>query len=185
MSETIGNVSTQEWLGAHRLPDQRLVRFRRIQSSDEALITTAINSASPETLLHRFFSPVRQVSPEMLRRMLSFDPQRETCIVGLVETTTAPRLICGARYVRLAATGWAEIALTVHDDFQRAGLGIFMLRLLARLAVQDDVKFFTAEVLSSNDKMLRLLRKISAGGGQGAWSGEVYHAEIPIAQLLP
>ncbi|HNQ73366.1 MAG TPA: GNAT family N-acetyltransferase [Verrucomicrobiota bacterium] len=184
MAEPSATTVVHEWLGEHRLADGRKVRFRHLRPSDEPLITAAINSASAETLLHRFFSPVRQVSPEMLRRMLRLEGGRETCIVGLVETPAGLRLICGARYVKLSTPEAAEVAITVHDDFHRVGLGHHLLRLLARLAVRDGVRVFTAEVLSSNEKMLHLLRKVSGGRIQGKWTGEVYHAEIPLPRLL-
>lgn len=173
-----------EWLGKYILLDGAIVCFRHVQPADEPLIAAAINSASRETLLHRFFSPIRSVSPEMLRRMLVLDPTRETCIVGLLETAGTHRLICGARYVKLPQPGTAEIALTVHDDFQHRGLGTFLLRLLAKLADAEQLQIFTAEVLSSNHKMLTLLRKLSAGQAKGMWTGEVYHVEIPVKLLL-
>lgn len=162
------------------MPDGSLVRFRRVCAEDEPLIAAAINSASRETLLHRFFSPIRRVAPDQLRRMLVFDPTRETCIVGVLEANSSPRIICGARYVRLAKPDCAEVAITVHDDFQQRGLGRFLLRLLARLALSEGVSRFAAEVLSSNDKMLNLMRKLACGYEQGQWTGDVYHVEMPV-----
>jgi acetyltransferase len=172
-----------EWLAEFTLPDNTKVRFRRVCVADEPLIATAINSASRETLLHRFFSPIRRVSPEQLRRMLVFDPASETCIVGVRETATDRRIICGARYVKLPHPSAAEIAITVHDEFQHSGLGTFLLRLLAQLAQRERLEWFEAEVLSSNQKMLNLLRKLARDQATGHWTGDVYHVEIPVRTL--
>jgi acetyltransferase len=172
-----------EWLGELILPDDLVVRFRRVRPTDEPLIAAAINSASRETLLHRFFSPIRAVAPEQLRQMLALDPLRETCIVGVTENSGTARILCGARYVKLSRPGTAEIALTVHDDFQHLGLGTFILRLLARLALAEQIECFEAEVLSSNYKMLSLVRKLTGSQAQGHWTGEVYHVEIPVRVL--
>jgi RimJ/RimL family protein N-acetyltransferase len=157
-----------------------MVRFRRVRADDEPLIAAAINSVSRETLLHRFFSPIRRVAPDQLRRMLVFDPTQETCIIGVRGANSSRRIICGARYVRLASPETAEMAITVHDDFQQRGLGRFSLRLLARLALSEGVTRFVAEVLSSNDKMLNLIRKLACGAAQGQWTGDVYHVEMPV-----
>ncbi len=165
------------------MPDRTRVRFRRVCPADEPLIATAINSASRETLLHRFFSPIRRVSPDQLRRMLVFDPALETCIVGVRETATDRRIICGARYVKLPRPAAAEIAITVHDDFQHCGLGTLLLRLLAQLALRERLEWFEAEILSSNLKMLNLLRKLARDHATGHWTGDVYHVEIPV-QIL-
>jgi RimJ/RimL family protein N-acetyltransferase len=173
-----------EWLAELALPAGLRVRFRRVCAEDEPLIAAAINSSSRETLLHRFFSPIRSVSPDMLRQMLVLDPIRETCIVGVTETNVDRRIICGARYVKLTKAHTAEIALTVHDDFHRRGLGTFMLRLLARLAQAEDLEWFEAEVLSTNDKMLKLFRKLTRRQAHGCWTGDVYHLEIPIRSLI-
>lgn len=176
--------NSPEWLAELALPAGPRVRFRRVCAEDEPLIATAINSSSRETLLHRFFSPIRSVSPDLLRQMLVLDPTRETCIVGVTEPKAVRRIICGARYVKLAKPHTAEIALTVHDDFHRHGLGTFMLRLLARLAQAENLEWFEAEVLSTNDKMLKLFRKLARGQARGHWTGDVYHLEIPVRSLI-
>lgn len=173
-----------EWLGELPLTSGALVRFRHVRAADEPLIAAAINSSSRETLLHRFFSPIRKVSPEQLRRMLVLDPTKETCIVGVLPAATDHRIVCGARYVKLARPDAAEIALTVHDEFQHCGLGTALLRILARLALAEKLEWFEAEVLSSNHKMLSLLRKLAPGQAKGHWTGEVYHVEIPVRTLV-
>ncbi len=165
------------------LTDGTTVRFRRVRSDDEPLIAAAINSASRETLLHRFFSPIRSIAPDQLRRMLEFDVTRETCIVGVLDDHSGRRIVCGARYVKLPRPRAAEIAITVHDDFQHSGLGTRLLRLLAQLAWADQLEWFEAEVLSTNQKMLNLVRKLTRGQAQGSWTGDVYHVEIPV-QIL-
>lgn len=172
-----------EWLAEFALPDGTSARFRRVQADDEPLIAAAINSASRETLLHRFFSPIRAVAPDQLRRMLDFDATRETCIVGVMEAKASRRIICGARYVKLSRPRAAEIAITVHDDFQHCGLGTLSLRLLARLALAEQLEWFEAEVLSTNQKMLSLVRKLARGQAKGYWTGDVYHVEIPVQVL--
>lgn len=172
-----------EWLGELVPATGARVRFRHVRAEDEPLIAAAINSSSRETLLHRFFSPIRKISPEQLRRMLVLDPTRETCIVGVLTTTAGNRIVCGARYVKLAKSYAAEIALTVHDEFQHCGLGTALLRILARLALAEKLEWFEAEVLSSNHKMLSLLHKLTSGQAQGHWTGEVYHVEIPVRTL--
>src|SRR5436309_3326301 len=91
----------QEWLAEFALSDNRVVRFRHVQPQDEPLIADAIRTASRETLLHRFFSPIRKVSPDLLRKMLAIDRVKELCVVGVAEENRGARMICGARYVRL------------------------------------------------------------------------------------
>ena len=171
-------VSEGEWLAELPLTGGPIVRFRHVRPDDEPFIAEAIRTASRETLLHRFFSPIQSVSPGLLRRMLAIDRTKETCIVGVVTERGTARIICGARYVKLRP-GAAEIALTVHDDFQRRGLGEFLVRLLARLARAEGIQWFEAEVMASNHKMLKLFKKV-APRSSGHWTGDVNHIVIDL-----
>jgi GNAT superfamily N-acetyltransferase len=172
-----------EWLAEVPLTGGPLVRFRHVRPDDQPLITEAIRTASRETLLHRFFSPIRSVSPEMLRQMLSIDRTKETCIVGVAEENGAVRIVCGARYVKLPKAEAAEFAITVHDDFQRRGLGKFLLRLLADLARAEGIRQFEADVMNSNQKMLSLFRK--ATNNRAGWqrTDDIHHVILDLESL--
>lgn len=171
------------WLAVLPLTAGPLVRFRHVRPEDQPLITEAIRTASPETLLHRFFSPIRSVSSEMLRQMLAIDRTRETCVVGVTEENGTVRIVCGARYVKLPKPGAAEFAVTVHDDFQRRGLGKFLLKLLASLARAEGIRQFEADVMNSNQKMLNLFRK-SVPSREG-WQrvDDIHHVAIDLSLL--
>lgn len=176
-------IGEPEWLADWPLADGSLVRFRHVRPDDEPLVTEAIRTASRETLLHRFFSPIRSVSPDQLRAMLAIDRANQTCIVGLVQINDTTRLICGARYVRLPGPEAAEIALTVHDDFQRRRLGAFLLQLLSRLAIADGIRWFEADVMNSNRKMLNLFTKLAPVQTRTRRMGDVTHLEFEVAQV--
>jgi acetyltransferase len=114
--------------------------------------------------------------------MLAIDRTKEVCIVGVIQTNDATRILCGARYVRLPRPHAAEIAVTVHDDFQRRGLGEFLLRLLARLAVADGIRWFEADVMNSNRKMLNLFTKLAPDHTRTRQMGDVTHLEFALAE---
>jgi acetyltransferase len=173
-----------EWLAELPLTGGPVVRFRHVRPDDEPLITEAIRTASPETLLHRFFSPIRSVSPELLRKMLAIDRTRETCMVGVADVQGAVRIVCGARYVKLPVRATAEFAVTVHDDFQHRGLGKFLLKLLARLALAEGIGRFEADVMNSNQKMLNLFRKATSSRRGWTRTADVHHILIELEPLV-
>jgi len=156
------------------------IRFRPVTSDDEPLVDQAIRTASRETLLHRFFTPLRGLASEELRRMLTIDPVRETCIVGELARDAGKRIVCGARYVRLTDPVVAEIALTVHDEFQGQGVGGFMLRHLIRLGQADGIRTFVADVLATNTNMLHLLERV-APRRRSTFAEGVCHIEFELA----
>ncbi len=171
-----------EWCAEYPL-DGSVVRFRHVRPEDEPLVSASIQTASRETLLHRFFSPIRSVSADQLRGMLAIDRTEQTCIVGLIATPEGPRLICGARYVRLPQPQTAEVAVTVHDDFQHRGLGIFLIQLLARLARGEGIHRFEAYVMNSNRKMLNLFTKLAPNHIRARQPGDVTRLTLETAAL--
>lgn len=158
------------------LADGRQILFRPVTPHDEPLIAEAIATASRRTLLHRFFIPLRGLSPDELRKMLTIDSAREFCVVGELRAPGAPRIVCGARYVRLEDPAVAEIALTVHDDFQGRGMGRYLLRLLIEQGGVDGIRTFVADVLATNTAMLHLLQTV-APKRRSTYSGGVSHVE--------
>ena len=73
----------------------------------------------------------------------------------------------------------AEIALTVHDDFQGEGIGTFLLRHLVRLGRADAIRVFVADVLATNGRMMHLLEKVVPVCRSTLATG-VYHAEFDL-----
>jgi L-amino acid N-acyltransferase YncA len=54
----------------------------------------------------------------------------------------------------------AEAAVSVIDAMQGRGLGGVLLRRLCHRAAQNGIRIFTAELLTSNENMLRLFEKL-------------------------
>ena len=155
------------------------IRFRSVSPDDESMVAEAFNTASQETLLHRFFTPLRRLSSEQVRPLVMIDPLREVCLVGELTVETGKRIVCGARYVRLTDPLMAEIALTVHDDYQGQGVGGFILRQLIRLGRDNGIRIFAADVLATNARMLRLLEKL-APQRRSTLSGGVCRIEFDL-----
>ena len=66
-----------------------------------------------------------------------------------------------ARYFRDRASTEAEAALTLHDDYQKRGIGTYLMRYLAKVAVDHGITTFRADVLPGNTGMMRVFHKIS------------------------
>ena len=56
-------------------------------------------------------------------------------------------------------TNRAEIYFTVRDEWQSHGLGTYLFKLLAQIAIRNGISGFTAEVLMHNKLMLSVIQK--------------------------
>ena len=52
----------------------------------------------------------------------------------------------------------AEIAIVVRDDFQRKGLGKYLLRILADRARRVGITHFTAWIMAENIRLMKLIK---------------------------
>ena len=105
-------------------------------------------------------------------------------IVGVVERAGKERIIAEARYIREPVRPFAEIVFEVDEKYQGIGIASYLYRLLARLAKERGLKGFTADVLFSNNGMMKVFRK----GGfpiKTQLENGVYQLEINLEGDVP
>jgi ribosomal protein S18 acetylase RimI-like enzyme len=162
------------------LRDGRFVFFRPIRPSDKAALKRGMKLLSPESRYHRFFAAVDHLSPKQLRYFTEVDYHDHFAWMAFLAGAKPPMALGVARYVRLLDDPEAaEAAVTVLDDYQRQGLGIALLRLLAGSAIERGIRRFVMAVMGDNEAMMQLLQ--TAGATVDRWEeGIAYlHVELP------
>ncbi|MDD5140397.1 MAG: GNAT family N-acetyltransferase [Verrucomicrobiales bacterium] len=135
------------------------VHFRPIQPTDENLLKELFYSHTTATIYQRYFGTLRHLRHETLQQMVTLDYHDAMAITGEIVWEGRQRLIAVGRYYRDPATNWAEVAIVVQEDFRQRGIAVFLLRHLAKVATQQGIIGFTADVLSDNAAMLETFRK--------------------------
>ena len=141
---------------AVRLKDQRALLLRPVMSSDVEGIRQLFHHLSVRDVYTRFFRKLRGLTNQDVQRLCNLDYDNEVALVAVTGTREQPVIAGHAMYVVDPSTNLAETAFIVHPDWQGQGLGAAMQKRLVELAVARGVRGFVAEMLASNETMIRL-----------------------------
>ena len=140
-----------------RLTSGELVRIRPVRVSDERSLQDLLYRLSDESTFLRFFG---RHATHPREEILSLVESDEACSIAYVAVLAETEELLGiARCDHNPRSRAAELGLTVADPWQGKGLGGLLLARLIDAAVASDVRSLTAEVLPSNLRMQRLLRR--------------------------
>jgi RimJ/RimL family protein N-acetyltransferase len=162
-----------------KLRDGRRVRIRPVIPGDETLVAAGLARLSPRSRFYRFHRPVDCLSPEELSLLTATDGRNHVAWGAIALDEPGMPGVGIARYVRdLDEPTRAEVAVTVVDDFQGAGLGRALAQTLALTALENGIGRFVIRVLPSNAAGLRLIRRFGASSGWLERRNVVF--EIPL-----
>jgi ribosomal protein S18 acetylase RimI-like enzyme len=155
------------------------VRFRAIRPSDEESMRRFFYRFSDEGVYYRYFTPLRSMPHGRMQAYVNVDWRRDMSIVGLVGPPGQGEIVAEARYSGHSKGFMADLVFVVDPQFQGIGLASYLYRFLTKLAQQNGLKGFTAEVLFSNQAMMKVFRR----GGlsvQAKLEQGIYYLTIPF-----
>jgi RimJ/RimL family protein N-acetyltransferase len=126
--------------------------------ADYAALIRFLRRLSARTLYMRYFAPLASLSTERIQReiMRLFDGNRTT-LVGRLAGETDIIVLVELAHLGKRGTGSVEIALTVHDAYQRQGIGRSIFALLPGILATMRVEQLQATMLVENTAMRKLL----------------------------
>lgn len=152
------------------LRDGSTLRLRPIRPDDAARLLDLYHRLSRRSLYHRFFM-VPQPDPAYAAYLADVDYDNHFALVAEVKD----QIVAVARYYRdQDSSGRAEAAFTVADAWQAKGIGPLLLESLASIAWERKIASFEAQVLTDNDRMIKVLSRSRFGLRQKIESGVSY-----------
>jgi ribosomal protein S18 acetylase RimI-like enzyme len=148
---------------------------RPILPIDAPLIAEGLAGLSESNRFARFGVGIDSLSSQELKYLSEVDHRSHVAWGATIDGEPAGV----GRYFVIPEEGCAELALTVVDRFQRLGLGRALFDVLTAVARHDGVPSFCFEVASSNEPVMRLLRRLT---GQETSSG-LLHGKANVADL--
>jgi RimJ/RimL family protein N-acetyltransferase len=142
------------------LRDGRTVHIRAMRPTDEAELVQAFERLSNDARYMRFMRFVREPNLERVQKALASFPERGIGIVATVPAADGIDIVGSATYVIGNDPATCEFAITVSSDFGGVGLASTLLAALIGAAKARGLAEMDGYVLSANQPMLRLARRL-------------------------
>ena len=158
--------------------DGKALILRSITSADKRIEKELIDGLSVESSNYRFFHVLKEATEEMVNKFCDIDYKNEIAIIAEYNANDRKRNVGVVRLFIDAGRQTGELAVLVADSFQGSGLGTKFMETLFEIGRERGLKSIYGTVLSDNDKMLGLVKRM--GFTFGANSG----GEIRIDRQL-
>lgn len=139
------------------LRDGAIVHMRAIQAGDTERLRRLHRRLSTDAIFFRFFRLLPELSAELAERFTHVDYVGHMALVATVGSGAAEEIIAIVQYDRADATT-AEIAFEVQDAWQGKGIATALLYHLAAYGRAHGFTRFVAITMSSNARMIEVLR---------------------------
>ncbi len=139
------------------------ITIRPIRPEDEPLVIKFHRHVSDYSIYLRYFHPIKysaRIAHERLIRICFNDYDREIALVAERQAPEPHILGIGRLSKRHGLPEEAEFALLVADPYQRQGIGTELLTRLIQVARYEGIRRLVGEVLSENEGMRRLCRRL-------------------------
>ena len=155
--------------------------FRPVKPTDEAALSEMLYSMSPASLRTRYIAQTMTFPHKDVQQLANIDYTQDLCIVGTVPGTSGEQIVAIAQYFLEPRTQAAEVAFIVQDEWQKKGMGTFLLKYLTKIAIRQGVKSFYAKVLPANKAMLAIFHNTGFNVNT-AFDGDVYNITYDLTK---
>ncbi len=134
------------------------VLIRQLVPEDVALYPDFLSEVTSDDLRLRFFAPMREVSPEMIDKLIHYDPAHAMAFIAIEETTA--KMLGVVRLHDDPNDESAEFAILVRSRLKGHGLGWLLMKHMIAFAKEKGLKIVRGEVLAENLSMLLMCSEL-------------------------
>ena len=169
----------------------QILTIRPIRPEDAETHAEFFKRLSPTDVRFRFFSAMRELSPERLARLTQIDYEREMAFIAVrpatsdtgdtSDTSDTSETVGVARLVSDTEGRVAEFAIAVRPDMKGHGLASHLMHRLIGWARARGVREVVGQILSDNAPMLAFVRHLGFAVHRLPDDPEVMEAKLALS----
>jgi len=161
------------------LKDGREVLIRPAKASDVRGLQSLFHRMPTDDVYTRFFRRLKSLSFEDAQNLCNVDRDSDAAFVAVSGARENETVIGSSCYFVNQASNLAEVAFMIDPEWQGGGLGSALQRRMKEYAIARGLRGFVAEILVTNDKMIRL-----AGGASDDVTTERDGDSVQVTMLF-
>jgi RimJ/RimL family protein N-acetyltransferase len=133
--------------------------IRRLMVEDTALYPDFLSDITAEDLRLRFFGAMRDVSHELLDKLIHYDP---VCAMAFIAVDEQSQKMLGVVRLHDDTSGGtaAEFAILVRSRLKDHGVGWLLMKHMIEFSKHKNLKTVQGQVLSENTTMLAMCAEL-------------------------
>jgi RimJ/RimL family protein N-acetyltransferase len=152
------------------LRDGEKIYIRPLRVEDAALYPDFLAEVTPDDLRLRFFAPMREVSHDLIDKLIHYDPEHAMAFIAIAEASG--RMLGVVRLHDDPNGEGGEFAILVRSQLKGHGLGWLLMKHMIAYAQEKDLETVHGQVLAENATMLQMCAElgfhvVEEGGERG------------------
>jgi acyl-CoA hydrolase/GNAT superfamily N-acetyltransferase len=152
-------IFVEKYKDTYTLQNGKTLEFKPLFASDEFEYRNFFYSLQEKTIYSRFFHRVKLFPHEVIQKhWASVDYRKNLSIIGKVQNLGGKEIIAIGSYAQ-GTDDRAEVAFVVREDYQNLGIGSYLLKILEKIARENQYIGFSASVLPENKAMQKIFHQ--------------------------
>ncbi|MCF8478399.1 MAG: GNAT family N-acetyltransferase [Pseudolabrys sp.] len=163
------------------LRDGEKVWLRPLQVADAALYPDFLTDVTTEDLRLRFFAAMRELAPEMIDKLVHYDPAHAMAFIAIAEADG--RMLGVVRLHDDASGENGEFAILLRSHLKGHGLGWLMMKHMIAYAKERGLKAVRGQVLAENATMLQMCGELGFHASDDPDERGIKQVELPLDEV--
>jgi RimJ/RimL family protein N-acetyltransferase len=163
------------------LRDGEKVFIRPLKVEDASLYPDFLAEVTADDLRLRFFAPMREVNPELIDKLIHYDPEHAMAFIAIAEASG--QMLGVVRLHDDPNCEGGEFAILVRSRLKGHGLGWLMMKHMVAYAQEKGLETVHGQVLAENATMLQMCAELGFHVADDTSEHGVKVVTLPLNEL--